>query len=55
MDFLRFDGQKDPIRDFTVCSVRCVYRAELTLDCWQIAYLSSKQACPTISINKSEI
>ena len=25
MDFLGFDGQKGPIRDFTACSIRCVY------------------------------
>ena len=24
MDFLGFGGQKGPIRDFTVCSIRCV-------------------------------
>ena len=49
MDFLRFDGQKGPIRDFTICSIRCVYRAELILS------ISSKEACPTILIHKSEI
>ena len=31
MDFLGFDGQKGSIRDFTVCSIRCVYRAEFIL------------------------
>ena len=31
MDFLGFGGQKGPIRDFTACSIRCVYRAELIL------------------------
>ena len=54
MDVLGFDGQKGPIRDFTFYSIRCVYHAELILT-WQIVYLSSKEACPTISINKSEI
>ena len=44
-----------PSRDFTVCIIiRCVYRAELIL-AWQIVYLSYKDPCPTISINKSEI
>ena len=32
MDILRFDGQKGPIRDFTVCSIRCMYRSELPMD-----------------------
>ena len=40
MDFLGFDGQKGQIRDFTVCSIHCVYRAEWK---WQIVYLSSKE------------
>ena len=31
MEFLEFDGQRGPSRDFTVCSIRCVYRAELIL------------------------
>ena len=51
MDFPRFDGQtrncqkkpeKGPIRDFTVCSIRCGYRAELILG----RYLSSKGCFP---------
>ena len=54
MDFLGLDGQKGPIRDFTVCSIRCVYRAELIFGRY-LVYLSSKEACPTISNHKSEI
>ena len=47
MDLLRFDGQKGPIRALpSVVSCR--------IDTWQIVYLSSKEACPTISIHKSE-
>ena len=30
-DGLGFDGQKGPIREFTICSVRCAYRAESIL------------------------
>ena len=53
MDFLRFDGQEGPIRDFTVVSAADVCIAQ-KFDTWQIliVYLSSKEACPTISINK---
>ena len=29
MDFLGFDGQKGPIRDVTVCGIRCVYIAQI--------------------------
>ena len=46
MDFPRFDGQKGPIRDFTIRSIRCVSRRIVT---WQIVYLSTIDACPTIS------
>ena len=31
MDFLRNGGQSGPTRDFTVCNIRCMYRAELIL------------------------
>ena len=31
MDFLRNGGQSGPSRDFTVCIIRGVYRAELVL------------------------
>ena len=54
MEFLRNGGQSGPSRDFTVCIIRCVYRAVL-IDTWQIVYLSYKDPCPTISIHKSEI
>ena len=53
MDFLRNGGQSADNRDFTVCIIRCVYRAELIP--WQIVYLSYNDPCPIISIYKSEI
>ena len=40
-------------RDFTVCIISCVYRAQLILG--QIVYLSYNAPCPIISIHKSEI
>ena len=38
--------------DFTVCIIRCVYRAQLILG---TVYLSNKDPCPKILVNKSEI
>ena len=52
MTFSDSMDKRGPSRDFTVCSIRCVSRR---IDTWQIVYLSSKEACPTISIHKSEI
>ena len=42
------------IRDFTVCIIRCVYRAELILGTY-IVYLSNQGPCPKILAHKSEI
>ena len=45
------------IRDFTVCIIRCVYRAELILGTATVTvvYLSNKDHCPKILAHKSEI
>ena len=52
-DFLRNGGQSADNPDFTVCIIRCVYRAELILA--QIVFLSYKLPCPTISNHKRYI
>ena len=54
MDFFGNDGLSRIRCTFPVCSVRCVYHAELH-DTWQIVYLLPKETCPKILINKSEI
>ena len=54
IDFLRNGEQSADNPDFTVCIIRCVYRAELILGS-SIVYLSYKEPCPTISIHKRYI
>ena len=46
MDFPGFDGL------YRLQHPLCVSRR---IDTWQIVYLSSKEACPKMLINKSEI
>ena len=55
MDFFRNDGLFQTIVTLpSVFSAVCI-RLSCRIDTWQIVYLSSKDTCPTISINKSEI
>ena len=46
MDFLGFDGL------YHLLYPLCISRR---IDTWQIVYLSSKETCPKILINKNEI